>query len=428
MRLLSAPLLEGGSGNVEVEGVIGALEVEPRTVLPSDSEVLKELRSLRSVNLHIPHAAEFIYYLNVVENMTFQRTVTKSMLLDVVEQALRERLPSGWNVRIFRQGELSSFGIDVMLDISGPKGDSLRVAIEVKQLIEPRDVPSLWEKLNPSRSDGFWDTGLIVARYLSSTVRARLIETGLSFVDATGNIYIRSDALPLYISDRGLDRDPWRGPGRPKGTLKGAPSAQVVRTLLDAPGPWKMRELIAAAEAATGSVYRVVEFLESEGLLLRDRKEATVVAPEWVSVLRRWSADYEFLRTNVVSSWIAPRGIESVIRLAIDTDLGEYVMTGSIAAETWAPYAPVRSVMAYSPNVLKLAEQWGLRKTDVGANVLLAEPAYSALTRGARRRSDGLMIAAPIQVAADLLTGPGRAPSEAEELIDWMVENESEWR
>lgn len=172
----------------------------------------------------------------------------------------------------------------------------------------------------------------------------------------------------------------------------------------------------------------MVEFLESEGLLLRDRKEATVVAPEWVSVLRRWSADYEFLRTNVVSSWIAPRGIESVIRLAIDTDLGEYVMTGSIAAETWAPYAPVRSVMAYSPNVLKLAEQWGLRKTDVGANVLLAEPAYSALTRGARRRSDGLMIAAPIQVAADLLTGPGRAPSEAEELIDWMVENESEWR
>jgi len=35
---------------------------------------------------------------------------------------------------------------------------------------------------------------------------------------------------------------------------------------------------------------------------------------------------------------------------------------------------------------------------------------------------------APSQAAADLLTSPGRGPSEAEALIAWMAANEAAWR
>jgi len=41
---------------------------------------------------------------------------------------------------------------------------------------------------------------------------------------------------------------------------------------------------------------------------------------------------------------------------------------------------------------------------------------------------EGLQLAAPTQVAVDLMTGPGRSPSEAEELLDWMRRNEQSWR
>ena len=41
---------------------------------------------------------------------------------------------------------------------------------------------------------------------------------------------------------------------------------------------------------------------------------------------------------------------------------------------------------------------------------------------------DGLTIVAPSQAAADLLTGSGRMPSEGEELLDWMKDNERVWR
>ncbi len=38
-------------------------------------------------------------------------------------------------------------------------------------------------------------------------------------------------------------------------------------------------------------------------------------------------------------------------------------------------------------------------------------------------------MAAPlVQVAADLLTGPGRSPAETEALMEWMTSNEEAWR
>lgn len=43
-------------------------------------------------------------------------------------------------------------------------------------------------------------------------------------------------------------------------------------------------------------------------------------------------------------------------------------------------------------------------------------------------KRDGVWYAAPSQVAADLLTSPGRGPAEGEELIGWMMSNEDKWR
>jgi hypothetical protein len=42
--------------------------------------------------------------------------------------------------------------------------------------------------------------------------------------------------------------------------------------------------------------------------------------------------------------------------------------------------------------------------------------------------ADGISYVAPSQAVADLLTGPGRNPSEAEALLDWMRKNEDAWR
>lgn len=47
---------------------------------------------------------------------------------------------------------------------------------------------------------------------------------------------------------------------------------------------------------------------------------------------------------------------------------------------------------------------------------------------GWEAQRDGVWYAAPSQIAADLLTSPGRGPAEGEELIEWMFAHEGAWR
>ncbi|WP_228282675.1 hypothetical protein [Brevibacterium atlanticum] len=354
---------------------------------------------------------------------------TESQLLDAAEDQLRRRLPADWQVGIDRGDDRRGRAVqaDGRLRIKAPGARERLIPVEVKRTLEPRDIPSVVEALMKRWVGSRGEPAVVVTKYLTSSVRDRLSAAGLSYVDATGNVRLEIDDPALFVSDRGADADPWRGPGRPKGDLKGAPAAAIVRALCDRPGSWRMRELIEAAGVSAGSVYRVVDFLEAQDLVAREARGELDVK-DWAELLRRWSVDYRFLETNSVTSWLAPRGIDSIIDRAVSEGADDYAVTGSLAAATWSEYAPTRSIMLYADRPSEIASRWGLRSVDSGVNVLVAVPAYPVLTRRVSVRNDGLRIAAPAQVAADLLTGPGRAPAEGEDLIRWMRANEEMWR
>ncbi|GIH72253.1 hypothetical protein Mth01_45060 [Sphaerimonospora thailandensis] len=339
---------------------------------------------------------------------------------------LTERLPNGWALRVREDDLPHRDHLDRLATVTAPGGTTATLVLEVKRLVQSRDVPHLLERLETLMGKLPDSHGVVVARYLSEPVRRRLSDAGLSYVDATGNVRINVSHPGLYIADRGADRDPWRGPGRPRGTLKGAPAARIVRALIDADRAWPIRTLIDFAGVSTGSTYRVIEYLESEGLIVRDDAGAVIV-PDWVSVLRRWSIDYGFVGNSLVTRWIAPRGLPDLVRRASASSV-TYVFTGTVAAAEWAPYAPARSAMIYVADAEQAAMLWGLRRTDAGANVMLAEPQIDVVFTRHLVTASQLSIAAPAQVAVDLMTGPGRAPSEAEELIEWMKRNEASWR
>jgi hypothetical protein len=83
--------------------------------------------------------------------------------------------------------------------------------------------------------------------------------------------------------------------------------------------------------------------------------------------------------------------------------------------------------LIYTNSPAELADRLELRPVETGANVLLMAPSDDVVFTRAIE-PEGLRIAAPSQIAADLLNGPGRAPAEAEALLDWMQSNESIWR
>jgi len=248
-------------------------------------------------------------------------------------------------------------------------------------------------------------------------------------MDATGNVRIDVERPSIYVAGGGLDRDPWRNrQGRPRGTLKGSPASRVVRALVDLKGPWQVRDLVAEAQVSTGATYRVLEYLQQEGLIYRNDSGRFEV-PEWRAVLEAWSRDYGFIRSNRTTSYIDPRGLTNFTKRIADTRDFQWAVTGSLAAERWASYAPAKLAMVYVESVPSAATAWGLSPLEAGGNVILAEPESDVVfRRGSTSESTQLQFAAPAQVAVDLLTGPGRNPSEGTELLNWMERNESVWR
>lgn len=344
----------------------------------------------------------------------------------IVAASVRERLPLGWRATETLEPERGSLRPDLEINLEAPDGRTARLVIEIKQVLERRDIGRIVDQSRIMMTSPT-DVPVVSARYLSTSVREALAEQGLSYVDATGNIRIVIDTPAVFISDRGEDRDPWRM-GRPRGTLKGEPAARVARALLDYGRDWTVRELMAASGSSSGAAYRVLEYLEREELVVKEDKRYRVTG--WERLLRAWSADASFQTTTRVMAFIEPRGVEYFLGKLAKAPKFPVALTGSMAVKEWATYAPAKAAYVYVSSIQEAAEQWGLRPNAAAPNVILLEPKTVGDVPFVNtiRSQDGYPVAAPAQVAADLLNGPGREPAEGEYLIEWMKANEERWR
>jgi hypothetical protein len=350
-------------------------------------------------------------------------------VLALAVDAIRARLPEAWAVDRHDAPERPDAGVDAELRLRTPDGDGVVVLVQAKRLLSTRDVPFALDALRApaSRWGGQQEVALVIAaRYLAPATRERIAELGGGYVDATGNMLLAADRPALFLRDRGADRDPWRGPGRPRGTLQGPPAARVVRGLIDFVPPYTIPDLAERSKASTGATYRVIEFLEQEGLLTR-RRYGPIEDVRWRALLERWSEDYGFLRSNTVQTFLEPRGLRALTDRLVALEELDYVVTGSLAAERVAAYAPARLATIYVRDLARAADALKLRSVESGGNVALATGDYEVVFERATV-VDGVKFAALSQVAVDLITGPGRNPSEGVALLGWMEADERAWR
>ncbi len=351
---------------------------------------------------------------------------------DVLRRALalvEQRLPPGWQLTVDEQARLGGLHVDAVVELSAPGKGHATLLVEAKRQLAARDVSNALEQLEPAcerMGQRAHVMPMLVARYLPASTRQRLEERGVAYADATGNLRVVLDRPALFLRDVGASRDPWRGPGRPRGSLKGPPAARVIRALADYRPPLTVPELIERSGASTGATYRVVEFLEQEALIERQPRGA-ITTTDWRALLERWSQDYGFQQSNTAVPHLQPRGLPTLVTALRSTPELRYALTGSLAAERIAPYAPPRLAMIYVDRLEEAAAQLDLREVDSGANVLLATGDYD-IVFDRTQDIDGLHTAAPSQIAVDLLTAPGRGPSEGQALLDWMKANEPAWR
>jgi hypothetical protein len=345
-----------------------------------------------------------------------------------VQRRLQDEIPDSWQLRLEERG--SGRQPDAVFDLEAPDGRRTIILVEVKRRLDPVAVPRVREQL---RSWASWNAPerptaayLVAAPYLSERTRERLRAAGLNYLDLTGNTLISIEDPGFYVRTQGADKDP-NPASRPARSLRGVKAAEIVRALVDFRPPLGVRQLAKIARTDPGNVSRLLDLLEREDLVRRS-PGGGVQEVQWDELLRSWTNEYSLTGSNRVYTFLDPRGLDDFLtRLrGLPSETG-YALTGSLAAARLAPIAPARLGVAFVRDAVSVAAMLELVPTETGANVLLVEPKGDFVFERAEEE-DGLTYVAPSQVVADLLTGPGRNPSEAEAILDWMRKGEDVWR
>ena len=357
--------------------------------------------------------------------MSNKRLPSETRIIRDVERVLAQSIPPTWSLRAKTEGSAKGTRIDLLAEVKSPDGETARFAIEVKRSIEPRSAPLVAEQILTLTASTMPDAiPVVAAAYLSPRTREMLDDFEVGYIDTTGNINIVSPAPGLVIFTQGAESDPW-----PQAvdlqSLRGRGAARAIRAIIDTAPPFGTRELAGATSASAATLSRVLELLEREAIVTRQPR-GPVLAVDWQAAIRRWAEDYDQTNSNMATTFLDPRGIPSIEKKLQSAKL-TYAATGAFAAQRFNPIAPARTATFYVDDVTRMAERLGLRETEAGANAVLLEPFDPVVFERATTR-DGLRCVAPSQLAVDLLTGPGREPSQGEEILEWMKENEDAWR
>lgn len=360
--------------------------------------------------------------------------ISETEMLRTAIKELKTRLPQDWSLSLSREARFSTpkASIDGILEVKAPDGTLATIFVEVKRkTLEAREIVyqvRSWRNavlgLGSSQGNDERVNLMLVAPYLGQSARDELAEEGISFADMTGNTRFVMRRPAVFIETRGANKNPLREHVALK-SLRGRGAGRAVRALLDYQPPFGIRELSNATKSSPATISRVIDLLERDAIVSRDSPRGRVLSANWEQLLRRWTRDYSFSEANNMQSYLSPRGIQKTLD-KLDKATFKYAITGSFAAARYAPVAQSRLLAVYV-EYPEIAEELEIRKAETGGNVLVVIP-FDPVVFERTERSDGLVYVRVSQLAADLLTGPGRNPSEGEALLDWMKTNEGRWR
>ena len=337
----------------------------------------------------------------------------------LVQEALGY-FPSNWTVGPIERQEPA---FDGAFELRAPDGKTLRFVFEIKQTVEPRDVDRVTSQLLAVPAGAH---PLLFAPYLSPRSRDLLRDRGISHADGTGNLWIAAGSIYIerFGSARGrlADRDHADVERTPRRSLRGPSTARVVRYLCDAVGPPRVRTIASATGVDPGSVSRILHLLEREAFVRRENR--AVIEVDWKALIVRWGEDLG--KDRVSESYLAPRGLDH-IRTRLKSASFRYALTGSSAAAVIAPAAVPGALDVYVEDFDTAARALGLHDDAGVGNVRLIE-AFDPVAFERTKELEGIVFAAPSQVAADLVTLPRRSPDELTAILDWMEKNGPGWR
>ncbi|MDP9104479.1 MAG: ArsR family transcriptional regulator [Candidatus Eremiobacteraeota bacterium] len=330
-----------------------------------------------------------------------------------VSHELARYVPESWRVSVSNLSEAGK--PDALAHIKAADGTETEVAIEFKTKLTPSSATLALAELRDNAPQT-----LLVAPSISRATQRYLRERNVSYLDFTGNVYWKISRPALYVSVQSSEQ-PEKSETRDR-RLTGAKAGRLMRYLCDFQPPFTVTSLSEAVEMDPGNVSRYLEVLQRDGIINRVGR-GPVTGVDWEALLRRWSDDY---RRPLQEQYHDPRGQSHFIRALKDCS-SRYVLSGTSAAVTYAPYSVDVAPFCYCDDMSAFANSLGIRPAARGSNVILALP-FDDVVYERRQIKDGTLVASPSQVAIDLLIGRGRELQQGEHLMTWMRDHTDAWR
>jgi DNA-binding transcriptional ArsR family regulator len=330
-----------------------------------------------------------------------------------VAREVARYLPLTWSVEL--RDVKGQPAADGFLVLRAPDGAAATVALEFNTELTPRAADAAWQKIA-----SLGEPSLLIAPYISKRTQAYLREHGMFYLDFEGSAWWRLDAPALTVSVVSDAEPPKAGAGRRR--FRGVKAGRLMRYLCDHRPPVSVAELSLRLSIDRGNVSRYLDVLRDEAIVTRGARGA-VVDVDWEALLRRWADDY---RRPLQERYLDPRGRDHFVSTVCKKG-AEYALSGVLGASFYAPYSVDIATFCYCDAPSAFASSLGLREEKRAANVVLAIP-FDPIVYSTAQVRDGVLVAAPTQVAIDLLSGHGRELQQAEEVIRWMKEHERDWR
>ena len=232
--------------------------------------------------------------------MANNKRISETTALRLAEQIVARSMPSGWSAKVVQAPGRSVGPRSVSFRIRTSGGDASDFGIVTKRSLNPRDAGQLLDAMSVEATTSLRGPKsvdlAVIAPYLSERTREVIASRGVSYLDSTGNMRLRSDKPALYILTNGADKDPWPD-DQPLKSLRGRGAGRALRAVVDFRPPYGVRELAGRANVSPATLARVIDLLARDALLIRDAR-GRVNDVDWDGCLRRWSNDYEFATSN----------------------------------------------------------------------------------------------------------------------------------
>lgn len=307
-------------------------------------------------------------------------------------------------------------GIDAIarVDVNGHR---FRLALEWKNTLDPRNIESLARELGRVAGNAI---PVIAARYIPPSVKRRLEEAQVGWLDALGGIHLEGAGILIHV-----ERPTPRGyVPRPRGDIFGSAAGRVVQALLEDPrGLFDLALLQRdAIVTAPSTVSRALSSLVDAGYVTRVEGGWTV--PDSGALLDAWlDAGLRKARPRRVGCFSREPITKVRQRLTGWTSDVELLLTGPSAAEMYRPLLPATTLDIYvfpaAKSSFSAERTMSLIPTETAANVNLW-----IATNGSPRVGKSLVRDVPVvgraQLLLDLTRIGGRSKQVVEELRrDW---------